>query len=209
MARSIWAGSHVLLMRQPSVHSHLCARQELPDGERPISVADQLVREWHGYRSLLVANGFNVCHLPEVEGEGRESADAQFVRDGMTVTPAGNIIFSRFAPQSKHRQAETDCYSGLFDRGWLEQFGISSGAARLLPAEDETFEGGDIEFFKVKGRWVAVIGLSARTNRGGVERVSDFLRTEGVSSVVIPVRRENSSGARIPAMHWTTHGQRI
>ncbi len=214
----------VFYVRRPSIHySQWCAGQQISRQVRESQSPAIILHEWEQYVGLLRSNGYRVEVLPSLVTSPYDDVpftgtltdrpdicfgqDMEFGRDGMIVTPKRRCVIMNFAAHSAHRNHEAVGFMDHFESGLFSSVGFDSlPEATLLLSGEKKAEGGDVEFFYREGRgWLAVIGLSGRTNRHGVEELVGFFATEGMESVVIRVRERVEKRWEY-SMHWTTRG---
>jgi dimethylargininase len=135
---------------------------------RPVDAALAL-RQWEGYVEALRQAGWEPIELPRAD----DCPDGVFVED-VVVAYDGVAVVTR--PGAAERRAEL---AGLED----VLAGLGLDVARIeAPA---TLDGGDV----LNVGTTVYVGLTGRTNAGGVERLRAILEPRGADVVAVPVGR--------------------
>ncbi len=132
---------------------------------QPIDI-DVATQQHHGYEQALQNLGVHVISLPEQP----ELPDAVFVEDPLVVTDELAIV-ARLGAASRRPEAAS-----------LEEVISRYRPVRHI-AEPATLEGGDVMRI---GRDIFV-GLSSRTNQGGIAQLTDHLQPFGYRVTAVPV----------------------
>jgi arginine deiminase len=136
---------------------------------RPPNI-EAAIREHNRFVSLLHAAGARTFFLPE---DSRTGLDSLYAHDPVLITDAGAVIFQTGKAE---RRGEGPAMADAL-KGWgVPVLGTIDGAA--------TAEAGDMIWLDSR---TLIVGRGFRTNRPGLERLTELLRPLGVSVIPIPL----------------------
>lgn len=154
------------LVRRPS--SRLDEGLVMHGGGEPVDL-DQARAQWAAYVAVLVGHGWEIIEVAELD----DAPDGVFVEDAVAMFDDIAVITRPGAPTRAIEPATIEPV--VADLGY-EVHRIEAPG---------TLEGGDV--LKV-GRSVYV-GLTARTNRAGIEQLAAIVEPKGFTVVAVPVTR--------------------
>ena len=120
--------------------------------------------------SLLHAAGARTLSLPE---NSRTGIDSLYAHDPALITDAGAVVFQM---GKVARRGEGPAMGQVFKEWGIPILGVVDG--------DATAEGGDMIWLDSR---TLIVGRGFRTNRQGIERLSELLRPLGVTVIPIPL----------------------
>jgi arginine deiminase len=131
---------------------------------------DVAAREHRLLVSLLEAAGARPYYLPE---DSRTNLDSLYAHDPCLVTDAGAVIFQMGKPA---RRGEGPAMADAFKSWDIPILGVVE--------HDATAEGGDMIWLDYR---TLLVGRGFRTNRAGIDQLSELLRPLGVSAIPVPL----------------------
>lgn len=127
-------------------------------------------REHRKLVSLLEAAGARPYFLPK---DSRTGLDSLYAHDPALVTDAGAVIFQTGKPA---RRGEGPAMADAFKSWGFPILGVVD--------QEATAEGGDMVWLDSR---TLIVGRGFRTNRAGIERLSELLRPSGITVVPVPL----------------------
>jgi len=131
---------------------------------------DVAIREHGRLVSLLHAAGARTLNLPE---DSRTGLDSLYAHDPVLITDLGAIILQTGKPA---RRGEGPAVADALNGWGVPILGTLGGIA--------TAEAGDMIWLDSR---TLIVGRGFRTNKAGIERLTDLLRPLGVSVVAVPL----------------------
>ena len=158
---------NAVLVRPPSREFPKCISTHPLRGTVDLSLA---LKQHEDYVNALREEGIEVKELPSLEG----FPDSVFIQDTALVrVPSGKALISRFGEPSRRGEEASV-------REFLRGLGFSTVEVEA-PA---TLEGGDVMITDLS---VVFVGVTTRTNYGGVEALKSFFKEQEV--IEVPTER--------------------
>lgn len=154
------------LVRRPSPRLH---EGLVTHAERQLIDLDRAHRQWERYLAALIGHGWEIIEVPELD----DAPDGVFVEDAVVMFDHLAVITRPGAPTRAIEPATIEpVVAGL---GY---------EVRRIEAPG-TLEGGDV----LKAGRTLYVGLTARTNRHGVDQLAAIVEPQGGAVIAVPVTR--------------------